>query len=101
MGGEANDFRDPGVRTKEPTLTGSEARRSEGKPERGEAATRWRTIRPECRGQDPIVESSAGVECRGVHECVNANGVEMVEGFVRGRPIEGSEVILNCCLKGI
>ena len=82
-------------------MTRSEPRRSERKPERGEAANRWRAKRPECRGKDPSVESGAGVEFRGVHECINANGVEMIEGFVGGRPVKGSEISLYCCLKGV
>ena len=58
-------------------------------------------MRPKCRREDPLVLPSARVEDRDVLQSVDANGVEMVKGVVRGSPVEGGEVGVDRCLQGI
>jgi hypothetical protein len=50
---------------------------------------------PECWRQNPVVLPGMRVETCDVGQCVDANGIEVVKGFVGGSPIIGGEMPLN------
>ena len=56
---------------------------------------------PKRRGQDPVIVVSTGVKDGDILECIDANGIEMIEGCMGWRPVEGGKVRGKSCLKRI